>query len=113
MNNMHTVDIAHPPLRGADAERVLDEMLGMIKASGHLRGLKIIHGYGKSGTGGSLKQVVLNWAYNNRGRIKGMIPGEQYSVHDALTQEMRAQLGQGTDSDLDAANTGMTIIWVK
>jgi hypothetical protein len=113
MNSLHTVDIAHPPLRSADAERVLDELLRVIRGSGQLRGLKIIHGYGKSGSGGLLKQVVLNWAYNNRGWIKSVIPGEQYSVHDALTQKMRAQIGQEPDADLDAANPGMTIIWVK
>jgi hypothetical protein len=113
MNNLDTVDIAHPPLRGEEAERVLDEMLRKVRTSGQLRGLKIIHGYGKSGSGGSLKEVVLNWAYRNRRRIRGAIPGEQYSVHDTLTQEMRAQLGQSPDSDLDVANPGMTIIWVK
>ncbi len=113
MNGLQTVDIAHPPLRGAEAERVLDEMLAMVRSSERFHGLKIIHGYGKSGSGGVLKEVVLNWAYRKRQRVKGVIRGEQYSVHDPLTQNMRTQVGQDPDPDLDAGNPGVTIVWVK
>ncbi len=113
MNYLQAIDIAHPPLGVNEAERALDETLWMIKVSASLRGFKIIHGYGKSGKGGSMKEAVLNWAYRNRNRIRGIIPGEQYSVQDKLTQEMRTLCGQASDSDLENANPGMTIIWVK
>ncbi len=112
-DTLHTVDIAHPPLRGEDAERELDEILRKVRGSDCLRGLKIIHGYGKSGTGGVLKVLVLNWTFRNKRRLRGVIPGEQYSVHDRQTQEMRSQVGQVADPDLDAGNPGITIVWVK
>ena len=113
MKYLHSMDIAHPPFRVIEAENVLNETLWMIKVSASLRGMKIIHGYGKSGKGGSLKEAVLNWAYRNKNRIRGAIAGEQYSVHHQLTQEMRLACGQVPDSDLDTGNPGMTIIWVK
>ena len=113
MHVLHTLDIAHPPLHGGVAERELDDALRMVRGSGNLRGLKIIHGYGKSGSGGVLKDVVLNWAYRNKRWIKSVIPGEQYSVHDRQTLEMRMHAGQISDPDLEAGNPGITIIWVK
>ncbi|HEY6951078.1 MAG TPA: Smr/MutS family protein [Bacteroidota bacterium] len=112
MNSLRILDIAHPPMRADDAEKVLDELLRSMKKSAGTRVLKIIHGYGKSGRGGTLKETVLNWSYRNKRRIRGVIAGEQYSVHNKLTQEMRRVCGQVFDSDLEAANPGVTIIWV-
>ncbi len=113
MNYLHTIDIAHPPLRTGDAETALDEMLRALGLSTTLRCMKVIHGYGKSGKGGSLKETVLNWTYRNKRRLRAVIPGERYSVHDKVTQEMRTVCGQLTDPDLETANPGITIVWVK
>src|SRR5512140_2597413 len=98
MTNLITLDIAHPPLRASDAETALDETLRAMKSTSTKRVLKIIHGYGKSGKGGTLKETVLNWAYRNRRRIKSVIAGEQYSLHDKQTQEMRRACGPMADS---------------
>ncbi len=113
MGYLHTIDIAHPPLRVAEAEDILDEMLRTLQTSQQWRSVKIIHGYGKSGKGGSLKMAVLNWCYRNKGRVRGVITGEQYSAHERTTQDMRTQCGQIPDPDLDSGNPGITIVWIK
>ena len=113
MTNFITLDIAHPPLRAGDAETALDDTLRAMKSTSGKRVLKIIHGYGKSGKGGTLKETVLNWAYRNKRQIKGVIAGDQYSLLDKQTQDMRRACGPMADSDLEAANPGITLIWVK
>lgn len=75
--------------------------------------VKIIRGHGKSGKGGLLKQVVLDWAYRNRKRIRAVIPGEQYGVFDERTLEMRTACGQTADPDLGRGNPGIAAMWVK
>jgi hypothetical protein len=112
-NYIETIDIAHPPLPANKAEEVLDDMLREVKNSQRFRAFKIVHGKGKTGTVGVMKQVVQVWAYNNRKRILAAIPGEDYGLFESNTQHMRKECGQIADGDLDSANSGMTIIWVK
>lgn len=107
------IDVAHPPRRPGDVEDELLHALSEVRNSDSLRILKIIHGYGKSGKGGGTKEVVRNWAFRNRARLKSIINGEEYSLYDASTQEMRQQVGGYSDPDLGAANPGVTVVWVK
>ena len=74
-----TIDVAHPPMSSDDAERALDEALRSAELSGSARVIRVIHGYGSGGKGGTLKTTVRNWAYRRRGRIRMVIPGEEYS----------------------------------
>ena len=108
MEIVKTLDVAHPPRKPDQVEHQLEEALSQVHRSSSLRILKIIHG--QSGT---TKQVVRNWAYNKRHRLRGIIYGENYSIFDKLTQEMRDEEGQFSDSDLDASNGGIVILWVK
>ena len=110
---IHTVDIAHPPLASGTAENVLDDELIQIRSAGSWRVLKVIHGHGTSGHPAVLKQVVRNWAHRHRAHLRAIIPGEEYHILDAKTQEMRKQCGQVEDSDLGTSNPGMTLIWIK
>lgn len=103
-----TVDVAHPPRRLDDVERQLEEALSQVHNSSSIRVLKIIHG--KSG---KTKEVVRNWAYNKRHRLRGIIYGENYSIFDGPTQEMRDEVGKFSDLDLKSPNDGIIIIWVK
>ena len=107
------LDVAHPPRRPDEVEDQLLDGWSQVRNSSSYRILKIIHGYGKSGTGGGTKQVVRNWAFQNRGRMKSVINGEEYSLYDATTQEMRKLVGEYSDPDLGALNPGITIVWVK
>jgi len=109
----HTIDIAHPPLTSGAAEEVLDDIVNQIRSTQKWRVLKIIHGHGTQERPAVLKQVVLNWAYRNRSRLRVVIPGENYNILDAATQEMRKECGQVLDPDLGISNTGMTLIWIK
>jgi hypothetical protein len=108
-----TIDVAHPS-RHPDA--VEDELLrawSQVRNSPTLRVLKIIHGYGSSGKGGSTKDIVRNWAFRNRNKFREIVDGESYSLYNAATQEMRKEVGAYADADLGAGNAGITIVWVK
>jgi hypothetical protein len=107
-----TVNIAHPPLSGADAERLLDESLRAIRSASSHRVLRIIHGYGSSGKGGTLKETARNWCYSRRSQIRAVLHGEDATPFDARAQEIAQACGVSVTSDLGPANDGMTIIWV-
>jgi len=109
----HTIDIAHPPMFSDDAEIFLDDTLRMIRSSSSLRVLKIIHGKGTEEHPARLKEIVKNWAYRNHSRIRAVITGEEYDLFNADVQDLRSACGQEVDSDLGAANAGITIIWIK
>lgn len=75
--------------------------------------LKIIHGYGSSGTGGKIRVAVRRHLETcmRKGQIKQYIPGESFSIFDEATRgaflicdELRR------DRDLERHNNGMTII---
>ncbi|RPI07042.1 MAG: hypothetical protein EHM64_00710 [Ignavibacteriae bacterium] len=113
MTYIRTIDIAHPPLSSGTAEELLDDEVRQIRSGKQWRVLKVIHGIGKNGRPAVLKQTVLNWAYRNRKQLKAVIPGENFNILDAQSQEMRKQCGQEPDADLGATNSGMTILWIK
>jgi creatinine amidohydrolase/Fe(II)-dependent formamide hydrolase-like protein len=106
---MKSVDIAHPPMRGEEAESVLDDLLRTVRNAGVPTAVKIIHGHGGNAL---LKQTVQNWIYRNRTRLRVAIPGERYEITDAETAAMRLSCGQVEDADLGAANPGITLLWI-
>lgn len=108
-----SIDVAHPPLHPDLVEQRLLEAFATVRNSPALRVIKVVHGYGSSGRGGSTAGVVRNWAFRMRKRLLAVIPGEEFSRFDAATQRMRAQTGPFQDSDLDAANRGVTYLWVR
>jgi hypothetical protein len=108
-----TIDVAHPPRHPDVVEEELLRALSQVRNSSTLRILKVIHGYGSSGKGGSTKDVVHNWMFRNRNKCKMIIDGEKYSLYHPDVQEMRKTLGNYEDPDLSSANPGITIIWVK
>lgn len=103
-----TIDVAHPPRKPNEVESQLEEALSKVCSSTTLRILKVIHG-----RSGNTKIITRNWAYTNRRRLRGIIYGENYTIFDKLTQKMREEIGQFSDSDLDASNGGIIILWVK
>lgn len=113
MNVILRIDVAHPPRHPDVVERELNDALSTVRNSSSLRVLKIIHGHGSSGRGGSTKEMVRNWAFRQRSRVRDIINGENYEVYDADVQEMRSEVGQYPDIDLNNGNPGITVIWVK
>lgn len=108
-----TIDVAHPPRPASRVEGDLDALLMKIRNSSQHRALKVIHGYGSHGRGGSTRETVRDWAYNARRRLRAVIYGENYNIFDEDTQELREECGKIEDSDLGASNPGITILWVK
>ena len=108
-----TIDVAHPPRRPDEVEGALLDAWETVRNSSSFRLLKIIHGYGSGGKGGATRGLVRNWAFRQRGRFRGILNGEDYTLHDPATQEIRRELGQYPDPDLTMPNPGITIIWVK
>jgi hypothetical protein len=108
-----TVDVAHPPIPPEEVEQILLRAWSRVRNSSGYRLLKIIHGHGSTGKGGSTRELVRNWAFLHRSRFRAVINGEAYSIVEMATQEMRREVGQYPDADLDRCNRGITILWIK
>jgi hypothetical protein len=108
-----TIDVAHPPRHPDVVEHDLREAVRRVQQSPSLRILKVIHGYGSSGKGGSTRTVVRNWAYTQRRLLRATIEGAHYSLFDPAMQAMRMAVGEYDDPDLRLPNEGITVIWVK
>jgi hypothetical protein len=75
--------------------------------------LKIIHGQGRT-TGSNVLQVkVRGWLATNPFPFRAAIPGEAYTISNPETIQMRDAIGQFPDSDLNATNAGVTIVWLR
>ena len=78
--------------------------------------LKVIHGYGSTGKGGKLcvglrKSFALR---KKEGVIKDLIAGEDFSIFNPTTLRLlEAVAGLRGDSDLDATNEGVTVLWLR
>lgn len=112
-NYMLVLDVGHPPRPPKQVENELEAALAKVRNSSTLRVIKVIHGYGSHGRGGSTKETVRNWAFQFRKRFRAVIDGENYEIFDSDTQEMRTECGQLDDNDLGIGNAGITLIWVK
>ena len=81
-----------------------------------LRVLKIIHGYGSSGTGGRLRVELRRYLDDQvrRGLIKRYVMGEKFSIFDEGTRELLQACGAlRADRDLERFNNGVTFILLK
>jgi hypothetical protein len=78
--------------------------------------LKVIHGYGSSGKGGALC-VGLRKSFGLRkkeGVIKDFVRGEDFSIfNDRVLTLLEAVPDMRGDPDLNAANEGITVLWLK
>ena len=108
-SRIQVLDVAHPPRSQESVEEALDAVL----RRGSPRAVKVIHGYGSSGKGGSTRLVVRNWAYVHRKKIRSTIPGEEYSRFDPRVQELCGLEGFPDDPDLDASNPGITVLHLR
>ena len=108
-----TVDVGHPPRSAARVEEDLQQAWDTARNSPAVRLLKIVHGYGSRGSGGSTRDVARNWLFRNRARFRGVIEGERYTLFAEETRAMRTVVGSYADPDLAAGNPGMTVVWVR
>ena len=98
-----------------EARRLVIEEIKRAKREG-VKVLKVIHGYGSSGTGGKLcfglrKSFGLR---KKEGVIKDAIAGEDFSIfNDTVLVLLEAVPELRGDPDLNATNEGVTVIWLK
>ncbi|MBZ5721729.1 MAG: Smr/MutS family protein [Acidobacteriia bacterium] len=95
------------------ARRRLLEFISSPRQKGPL--VKIVHGYGSTGRGGALRTALreLLQQWEKEDKIKLVIFGENWSIFDARTQDLRQRypwLQDDSDSDLDRHNQGITIV---
>jgi len=75
--------------------------------------LKIVHGYGSSGTGGEIRIAVQKRLLEliQSGHIRGCIFGENWSKSDdAAWKLVQSHPDLKSDSDLGRGNRGITIV---
>lgn len=75
--------------------------------------LKIIHGYGSSGTGGKIRTASRRYLtqLKSKGEIQDYIPGEAFSIFEEATRRAFSRCGDlRRDNDLDRYNHGVTFI---
>jgi hypothetical protein len=77
------------------------------------RAVKLVHGYGSSGTGGALRnelQKDLRQAAGN-GSIRAFVPGEDWRVSNEATWNLLKHFPEWKqDSDLGRGNQGISIV---
>ena len=74
--------------------------------------LKLVHGYGSSGVGGSLRLEVWKALdrYKRAGSLHDFIPGEQFRISDEATWALLKRFPQlKQDRDLGRENRGITL----
>jgi hypothetical protein len=75
--------------------------------------LKIIHGYGSTGTGGEIRIAVQKrlMEMTEAGRIRGCIFGENWSKSDETSWKLlQSHSNLKNDPDLGRNNLGITIV---
>ena len=75
--------------------------------------LKIIHGYGSSGVGGSLKHGIRRSLRKRvkEGRIRAFVGGEEWDIFDDSTRLILDACPElANDNDLRGYNEGITIV---
>lgn len=98
-----------------DAEAVEAVRLALKNlAMGGNRVLKIVHGYGSTGTGGSNREAIRAWLAGElaAGRVRRVIPGERLTRGDVADWNRRFHGHQAAFDGLlrDVGNEGVTVI---
>ena len=98
-----------------EARRLVAEEIRKSKREG-VRVLKIIHGYGSTGKGGTLSHGLRkSFALRKKEKvIRDFIPGEDFTIFNPVVLELlEAVPALRADSDLAATNEGVTVLWLK
>ena len=84
--------------------------------SSGISAVKIIHGFGSTGSGGKIRTEARRYleSQKHRGLIHDYIPGEKFSIFDDATRKAFQYCDQlRRDSDLERHNNGITIVILK
>jgi hypothetical protein len=109
---MKNVNIEAGMPRVNEALLRLERELSVARQQGYAI-VKIIHGYGSSGAGGTLRTEIQKWLRQRIGQsqIRSFIPGEDWRVSDERTWKLlKANPELKKDSDLGRSNQGFSIV---
>jgi len=90
-----------------------DELLRIIRSNRQEKVIKIIHGYGSSGVGGTIRDMTRDELQKSRsqGQIATFIPGEATVKLMGFDDEIRKYKHLlATDSDFKKGNDGITYV---
>ncbi len=90
----------------------LDRALALARSEG-IAVLKLIHGYGSSGVGGTLRLAVRSslLRYKDSGLIRDFIDGEDFRISNETTWALLKRAPEmKQDRDLGRGNKGITIV---
>lgn len=74
--------------------------------------IKVIHGYGSSGTGGVLRTELRRMLSGMKNRVS-VICGENFSIFNESTRQALTKYPElRRDRDLENANNGITLIFI-
>jgi len=107
-----TVDLEAGRPTVAQAMRRMESELMAARTLG-ARVVRLIHGYGSSGTGGRIRTAALSLLrrMQRRGLISAFLPGDEYSELSDATRELLAR-HPGLEAGLrtDRLNPGITLV---
>ena len=96
------------------AMKYVEQAFSRAKAYGYPV-VKLIHGYGSSGSGGKIKTAVHRELskYKSAGKIREFVAGENFTLFDPATQRIIAAYPDITrDGDYLKTNQGITVILI-
>ncbi|MEA4933022.1 MAG: hypothetical protein VB071_05460 [Lawsonibacter sp.] len=111
-SNLREVNLERGMPRADQAIRQLTFELHRSRSLG-FTALKLIHGYGSSGTGGRIRIEARSYLsrLQTRGEIAVLIPGEEFSIFNPATLDAFRRCGDlRKDRDLDRHNNGVTFV---
>lgn len=99
-------------------EEARRRMIGEIRQAKRegVRVLKVIHGYGSSGKGGTLNHGLRkSFALRKQeGAIRDFVRGEDFSIFNQTVLTLLEAVPElRGDPDLEATNEGITLLWLK
>jgi hypothetical protein len=95
-----------------EARARLNAEIDKAKRSGVVA-MKVIHGYGSSGTGGTLKEAIRRSLQKRRkeGKIRAFVIGEKWTVFDEVARAILEECPElSNDRDLNGYNEGVTFV---
>ena len=110
--SMRTINLEQGFPTRDEARRRLEAAIIKGKKDG-LLAIKVIHGYGSSGQGGTLRFAVRGYLrqMKDRGEIVLFVNGESFSQFEERSRELLGKVPQlVVDSDLGAGNKGVTLV---
>ena len=110
MNNQRftTIDIGHSNHSTDQAISILETTVSEAIYVGKIKVIKVITGHGS----GSIKSAVRTWCAEQEGRFNAITYGENYSLFDKDSADMRSECEINHDKDFGQGNSAITYIWL-